>query len=287
VRNPRLSLTTVARVRAGGALPATGWTERFDGVDGRLHLPPGHRLIAAIGADSAPGSWFERWGLWSVFGVFVVVAFVYWTAGLVPAAIAAFAFLLTYQEAPSYIWLWGNLLAALAVARAAPEGRFRRLAHGFRTTSFVLLALALLPFMWMQVRLALYPQLENQGYLPMLAQAGSTAPIAAEATMMEDATAMSADAAAASADGAEMAAPAPAPAPPPPVERMKRSDGPGESSVANPYGLNSLNVVQRYASGTRLQAGPGIPAWQYNSYDYHWSGPVEPTDTVRFVYSRR
>ena len=49
-------------------------------------------------------------------------------------------------------------------------------------------------------------------------------------------------------------------------------------------GLNSEQVVQRYASGTRLQAGPGIPAWNYNTYPYRWSGPVEADDTVRFIY---
>ena len=276
VRTPQLILTTVARARAGGAMPATGWAGRFDDVAGTLHLPPGHQLIAAIGADSAPGSWFERWGLWSVFGVLIVVAFVYWTAGLAPAAVAAFAFLLTYQEAPDYIWLWGNLLAALAVARAAPEGRFRRLAHGYRTTSFVVLALALLPFMWMQVRIALYPQLESQGYYPVHAAAAQEAPI--QANLIEDQMATSADAAA-------VAAPPPAP------EEMKRDDEVAEGYRSNPYslgskvsGLNSQNVVQRYASGTRLQTGPGIPAWRYNSYDYRWSGPVEPGDTVRFVY---
>ena len=141
-------------------MPATGWDGRFDNVDGALHLPPGHRLIAAIGADFAPGSWWESWGLWNVFGVLIIVVFVYWTAGVVPAAIAALALLLTYQEAPGYIWLWGNLLAALAIARAAPEGRFQTFARVYRTASFVVLGIALLPFLWMQVRVALYPQLE-------------------------------------------------------------------------------------------------------------------------------
>ena len=69
--------------------------------------------------------------------------------------------MLTYQEAPEYIWLWGNLLAALAIARAAPDGRFQKFARGYRTLSFVVLGLALLPFLWVQVRYALYPQLEG------------------------------------------------------------------------------------------------------------------------------
>ena len=49
-------------------------------------------------------------------------------------------------------------------------------------------------------------------------------------------------------------------------------------------GLNAAQVVQRYAAGTVLQAGPGIPAWHYNSYSYYWSGPVNAEDTVRFIY---
>ena len=162
LRQPQLNLTTVARKESGGgAMPATGWDGRFDRVTGTLNLPPGHRLLAAIGADAAPYSWWERWGLWNVFGVLLIVGFVYWAAGLVPAVIAALALVLTYQEAPAYIWLWGNLLAALAIARAAPIGRFQKFARGYRTLSFALLGLALLPFLWVQVRYALYPQLEG------------------------------------------------------------------------------------------------------------------------------
>jgi len=275
VRNPNLSLTTVARSIARGAMPATGWNQRFDQVSGVLHLPPGHRLIAAPGTDEAPGSWFERWGLWSVFGVLIVVVFVYWIAGLMPAGVAALALLLTYQEMPPFIWLWANLLAALAIARAAPEGRFRRIAHGYRTLSFAVLALAMLPFMWSQVRYALYPQLENaqSETLPFILHS-----IAAPESNVDIPRAVNALTAA---------------APPPPeiqleqaapVQEMKRDYRSRADAPENPYGLNSIQVVQRYASGTRLQAGPGIPAWRYHSYPYRWSGPVEASDTVRFIY---
>ena len=49
-------------------------------------------------------------------------------------------------------------------------------------------------------------------------------------------------------------------------------------------GLNSAQVVPRYAPGTLLQAGPGLPDWSYVDYSFDWSGPVDPEQTVRFLY---
>jgi hypothetical protein len=285
LRQPQLNLTTIARKETGaGAMPATGWEGRFDKVSGVLNLPPGHRLLAALGADAAPYSWWERWGLWNVFGVLLIVGFVYWTAGSVPAAIAALALLLTYQEAPEYIWLWGNLLAALSIARAAPAGRFQKFARTYRTLSFVVLGAALLPFLWMQVRYALYPQLAPGvgAYVTQyLTEPAAPPPMA----QMEMERAVSADAAAAPAEGvvdnisAEDVGALPDQDVSGSLERRPR-----ENLRLGKAGLNAAMVVQRYAAGTVLQAGPGIPAWGYNSYDYHWSGPVEAGDTVRFIY---
>jgi hypothetical protein len=293
LRQPALDLTTVARKESGGgAMPATGWDSRFDRVSGTLNLPVGHRLIAAIGTDAAPSAWWERWGLWNVFGVLLIVGFVYWTAGLIPAAIAALALLLTYQEMPEFIWLWGNLLAALAIARAAPAGRFQKFASAYRTLSFVVLGIALLPFLWLQVRYALYPQLAptDAGYsygmmanapggwteAPMTMELKALAPPPAPMQEAYNAAADAAAAAPAEVDSiiAEDVGNLP--------DRNVRQDL--RRSISKSAGLNAAQVVQRYAPGTVLQAGPGIPAWGYNSYEYYWSGPVESADTVRFIY---
>ncbi|MFO1400332.1 MAG: hypothetical protein U1F30_03825 [Steroidobacteraceae bacterium] len=120
LRAPQLSLSTTSRVpRGGGALPASGWSTRFERMSGVLHLPPGHRLLGVPGADDAPGTWWSQWTLWSLFGVLILVAFTYRIAGRVAAAVALLALALMYQEGPYYLWLWGNLLVAVAVARAA------------------------------------------------------------------------------------------------------------------------------------------------------------------------
>jgi len=269
LRSPELALQTVARsAGARGALPATGWATRFEAVSGELHLPPGHRLVAAPGVDSAPGAWLERWGLWNLFGVVIIAVFVGWLAGKPAGALAFVALALTYQDAPQVIWLWGNLLAALALARAAPEGRLRNFAAGYRTVAFALLAIALLPFMWGQLRLALHPQLDSDYSAGWDLQTSMPVPFPAAAR---------------------------APAAPPPMARdmavSEMAIAEDEAQAARDRNSEAKVIVtgsrassaERYAPGTVVQAGPGIPQWRYRSYAYGWSGPVEPSQTARFL----
>jgi hypothetical protein len=270
VRTPTVQLVTLARsAHPFSRLPATGWTSSFEGVSGQLFLPPGHRLLAVVGADQSPTAWLDRWGLWSLFGVLVVVVFSYWVAGPATAAVAAAGLLLTHQAAPGFIWAWGNLLAAIALARAAPPGRLARAASLYRTVSFALLGLALVPFTWTEVRHAIYPQLEVGGY--------EVQPLRSRAARLD--------------------MPA-APAPPAIVASIRKEDVAPEEAPASPeakvtLGSKSLTaanravapteVVARYAPGTLIQAGPGIPAWDYGAHPFGWSGPVDPEQTVRFV----
>jgi len=311
LRQPRLVLNTIARKTAGSAMPATGWDQRFDRVAGKLHLPPGHRLIAALGADGAPDSWWEQWALWNVFGVMLIVAFVYWAAGRMPAAIAAVALLLTYQEAPEHLWMWGNLLAALALARAVTAGKLGLLARAYRTVSFAILGLALLPFLIAQFRYALYPQLAPRILATDYSHMGSESPVenpyGLEALWVESPSLIDLllpsrsrvsepayDAAIQAEIVEEVAIPTQAMAeaafasPGPPSPEMSMGRPPvqvlPDLRIPKPQSLNAAQVIQRYAAGTVLQAGPGIPNWRYNSYGYFWDGPVEITDTVRFIY---
>jgi len=267
LRAPEVSLQTVARsAGARGALPATGWATRFEAVSGDLHLPPGHRLVAALGVDSAPGAWLERWGLWSLFGVVIIAVFVGWLTGK-PAGVLAFAALaLTYQDAPQVIWLWGNLLAALALARAAPDGRLRSFVVRYRTISYAVLAIVLVPFMWGQLRMALHPQLDSAyaaGWGLPVPMPAARAPAAPPPSPVMD---------------MEMALPETAAA------QVAQDSARDRRSMEKVIVTGSRATrAERYAPGTVVQAGPGIPTWQYRSYPYSWSGPVEPSQTARFV----
>lgn len=263
LRTPSLALEAISRAEHRGSLPGTGWNSRFDGVSGTLFVPPGHRLVAAIGVDQAPGAWLERWGLWSLFGIVIVSAAAGWMFGPVLGVLAFIALLLTYQESPQLIWLWGNLLAAIAIARATPAGRWHAAARSYRLASFVVLALVLVPFAWSELRLAIHPQLDldtGRQHEPQYDMAADAAVAAGEAVMPEVAMEM------------------PASAPP----MSKRFD----DRMSNVIVTAQQRAPERYAPGTMVQAGPGVPEWRYRAYDWSWSGPVEPTQEARFIVAR-
>lgn len=272
LRTPQLRLRTTSRVpRTGGALPASGWSARFEHMRGVLHLPPGHRLLGVPGADDAPGTWWSQWTLWSLFGVLIVVAFTYRIAGRVAAGVAVLALALMYQEGPYYIWLWANLLVAVAVARAAAAGRFGQLASHYRWASFAVLGVLLLPLLWGQLRLAIYPQLEGGGLVGLAR--------GIEANIIKEVPA----------PAIEMEAPAAVAAPPPlpmrAAERVAREAAGAAGQLEESIVTTGARLsAPRYAPGTLLQTGPGIPSWSYRTYEYSWSGPVEPDDTVRFIF---
>jgi hypothetical protein len=289
LRNQELDLSTIVRLQGGrGSMLATGWSTRFDAVEGTLHLPPGHRLLGVLGADDAPGSWMDRWGLWNLFGVLIVVVFTFWVAGRMVAIVAALSLLLMYQELPELIWLWAMVLAAIAIHRAAPEGRLRRYVGYARCGSFVILGVALVPLLIGQLRLALYPDLavnESRGgvvhNLVVSAAGGNLRGLDADARLMD--------------------LPAPVSAPEPQTEKLRASEEleevqitgsrrmdvvtGGASALASAANISLLSSVSdRYASGTLLQTGPGVPDWNYNDYNFSWSGPVEPSQKLRFIY---
>jgi hypothetical protein len=268
VRAPQLTLSALSRIAYPlESLPATGWTQSFESVSGQLYLPPGHRLIAVLGADESPTAWFDRWGLWSLFGVLVVIVFAFWvTRRPLVTFLGALGLLLTYQAEPSLIWGWANLIASMALARAAPAGRLAHFARGYRMVSFALLALALVSFAWTEVRQSIYPQLEF---------AYQDHPISANTAM------------AVRAERAVPAAASEAPAqnvPPPPAISRQQATVDNPYSLASTFGASvSRAPLDAYAPGTLVQAGPGVPNWDYGAHPFGWSGPVDPGQTVRFI----
>jgi len=273
IRSPTVKLSTVARVaESGGKLPATGWNQRFDQVNGTLTLPPGHRLLAALGADQAPGAWIEQWSLMDIFLVLLASAVAFRLFGGAYAAVAFLGIALIHQENEVLVWLVLFALVTLVLFRRVPEGRLKRLTRWLNYAALALLLLQMVPFAVEQIRFAFYPQLADQGWnrgsgeLQQLSASVSNAPMPVQVS--------------------KLAAP-----PPPKFESAAPAPELQEVVIDNPYGLSSLardklgipEPKQRYAPGAMLQAGPGIPQWRYARYDYGWTGPVDAAQSVRFV----
>ena len=254
LRRTQISLKALGRTETRGAVPVTGWQHRFNKINTQLHLPPGHKLLAAIGADESPGSWTSRWKLLDFFLLLIITIAAARVFGRRIGALALFAGMLSFHEAGAPIWIWLNLLAAVALVRAAPESRFLRLLKSYRMLSLVALVALLIPFIAGQLRIAIHPQLEVQRSavyprgLPdreKVATLGSSEPLDNEAMLAED---------------------------------LVR-----ERSVAPPPMKSQLGSYSRYAPNAMVQAGPGIPSWQWNSYHLRWNGPVDSDRTLRLL----
>lgn len=265
VRDSTIAVTAVSRLpRSGGALPATGWHERLTEVSGQLIVGPGYRLLAALGPDAAPQAWLERWRLLDIFAALLIATVAWRVLGLRIAVIALGAIALTHQESGSATWLWLNVLIALALLRAAPQGRLRQWAGAYRLIALALLLFAFVPFAISQARLALYPQLEA------LMPAEYGAPLAVSIQTQT---------------GPELERKAVRPR-----EIAERYSTTTAGMVASAPLRQSIVVTAArrapgYEPGVAVQAGPGLPDWRYHVYDYSWNGPVETSATARFLVS--
>ena len=146
VRNADVNLTTLARVPRSDARAATGWDARFENVQTTLHLPPGHRLLAAWGVDDSPGAWLNQWRLLDLFLLMLAAAAAFRLLGWSGAALAAAVILLTHHESGAPGWLWINLFVAIGLLSFVPQGRLRVWVSRYQFVSLVALGLVLIAF---------------------------------------------------------------------------------------------------------------------------------------------
>ncbi|MBT8446716.1 MAG: hypothetical protein KJO38_06190, partial [Gammaproteobacteria bacterium] len=268
LRRSSVSMTGIGRSETRAAMPVTGWNERFASVAALLHLPPGHKLLAAPGADKAPASWVSRWQLLDFFLVLIITIAAWRLFGPTAGIIAVLALALSYQESGAPAWLWLNLLAAIALMRVAPEGRLRQAVQVYQGASVLVLVLMLVPFVAGQLRIAIYPQLESQ-YDPgfsVFPAASLQAPRAVLESQLDEPGPKTRRA------DADIAA-----------LRPMEAEQSLEEIVVTGAMQKAPRRYSRYAPNAVVQAGPGVPSWQWNSYRLNWSGPVDAGQTLRLV----
>ena len=271
VRSPDVDVQTVSRVIwVSGGLPVSGYRGSFDSVVTRVHLPPGYRLFRAGGVDRAD-AWLDRWRLLDLFLVLIIAVAVGKLLRPWLGALTLLMLALTYHEAQAPAWSWLNLLVAMALATAAPEGRLRRWARGYRNVSFVALLVVVVPFLAAQARLALFPQLEQYSVGdadPRSITVSGARPerglmLEREARIDEEADRL---------EQAQMADSVPAT---PASQRLRALKAPA-SAPPDSFGAS----YSRYEPKALVQTGPGVPNWTWHRHRLSWAGPVTAAQEV-------
>ncbi|NNC57479.1 MAG: hypothetical protein HKO12_07955, partial [Woeseiaceae bacterium] len=263
VRHSDVDVEALGRSETRGAIPATGWDERFTDVAATLHLPPGHKLLAAPGVDEARGSWMSQWQLLDFFLVLIITIAVWRLLGRTAGVIALLALVLSFHELNAPSWLWLNVLISIALMRVAPPGRLRQMVLGYQVLSAAALVFVLIPFVASQLRITIYPQLEPQYNQYQLYDYGivpSSAPAEQPARVRQGK-----------------------------VSQLRSEGASAESDALEEIRVSGSKPVgfARYAPNAVVQAGPGIPSWQWNTYRLRWSGPVDADQTMRLVVLSR
>jgi len=270
LRRNSVDVGAIGRAGTRKGMPVTGWDARFAGVSTLLHLPPGHKLLAAPGADQAPTSWASQWALLDFFLVLIITIAAWRLFGRTAGVIALFALVLSFHELNAPVWLWLNLLIAIALLRVAPAGRLRKTVHTYQAISALALVLMLVPFFASQLRIAIYPQLESQYGAPGIAAPGRAGGFADQMVPQSEVAGMVSVDSNAPVRSELMAK----------QSRVRSASAPEELAMAEkPVALS----YARYAPNAIVQAGPGIPSWRWNSYRLNWSGPVDADQSLRLV----
>lgn len=262
IRQGTLNLTAVSRINeVPSKLPAVGWDVDVQSLSTQLHLPPGWMLLGAWGVDTANEAWIQQWTLLDFFLVLIIAAAVLRLLGWRWGLVALLMITLTYQERSAPVYSWLNLIAALALVVVLPDtSKAKRWILYYFRLSFIYLLILAVPFMAMQIRNALYPQLTLPNGYPMAIQEGvvmskvAGAPQAAMEAMNV------------------------------PLGRQKMFEDRGV--VAG--GANAQDSVAKeekrlddYDPNAKLQTGPSVPIWYWNQFNLTWNGPVQMDQTLK------
>ncbi len=253
-------------------IPAVSWMHDFESVQGRLNLPPGWRLLHALGVDDATPTWWTRWNLLDQFLVLITALSIGKLWGGRWGLFALVTLALSWHEGFAPRWTWLVLLASEALARAIPAGAVQRVTAVFRGVVRVVLVVLVIPFVVFEVRQAIYPQLEQPGSedggffggLGGKAQEatapgnagweGRERPQAAEFLHAEDAS-------------------------------SRDSNSRGDHLWSRKSSISKLGNVYAPDVQSQVTTGPGLPTWSWRTVRLTWSGPVDADQRLRLFLS--
>lgn len=285
IENGSVDLTAVSRMNRleSGTILPVGWGLRFQNAEGSLHLPPGWKLLA-FGGGTVPGNdtWVDRWTLLDFFLVLITCVSVtkIWNIRWGIACLAGLCITFHEPYAPKFLWIGLAALAAmLEYLKKNPDiagGFFTKTLKAANVLTLVSLAGMALMFTYMQIRTAIYPQLDSpvNPFIPMQTMAvGALAPAPAPQALAKQKAMM------------DTVARGPAESPATPVESDKEQtlemlnslELPAKGSMprreksslyagnAEPKADMMMNYELQIDKKQAVQTGPGLPEWRWKT----------------------
>jgi hypothetical protein len=262
LRTRDISITGISHLPRKLNLGVSGWNEDFNAVSTELYLPPGWSVLTATGTSNENGSWISKWTLWDMFLVLIIAVAIGRTTKTIFGLVAAVTLVIIYQRSGAPIFIWLNLVAAIALIPFV-SGKFKNYVIKYTYVSFIFLALVLLPFSVREARAIINPQLEAVEFynMPSLFSESQknevysdAAPAAAPAITMSKEMSDSA------------------------VEEVVITGARSNASFLN-YDKKKINTA--YDPDQQTQTGLAIPTWNENRVYLEWSGPVKVNEQTK------
>jgi hypothetical protein len=265
VRHGDLNLSADSRINSDvREFSAGGWDIDFNTVKATLYLPAGWKLFSLNGANSNQ-TWLKQWTLLDLFVVLITALAMYKLWGIRWGVTALTALILTWHQAwaPQFIWI--NLIIAVALFRALPEGKLSKLVRSYRFITTIILVLIVLPFVVNQARIALYPQLEfqNAGVNNNVSSIKTPAP---SGPVLEEARDM----------GRTFVA-------------KSMAEKKSKKAIASSYYSSRQSIrkdreqMNSIDPDATIQTGPGLPSWTLHQYPVFWDGPVRSDQKISIM----
>ncbi len=272
LRNGRLNFTADSIYQGKiSVLPAVGWDHDFQKVTGRIHLPPGWKLLNATGIDNIHRTWIKQWTL---LDFFIVLIFTISLARLFSKRLAVIAFLtlvLIFHEpnAPRYIWL--ALLIGFVLLKYLPEGAFKKIVKVYQGLAILAFVVIVIPYAAQALRIGIYPQLARP-WTSMTRVAAPQQISRSEIRKMDavqDNRSLQPEALSVVKSGRKL---------------EKKGKALVTSSVGRPASSYLAPQVMQHDPNALTQTGPGMPEWSpFETIRFSWSGPVTRDQKIAFT----
>ncbi|WP_281559984.1 hypothetical protein [Thalassomonas sp. RHCl1] len=260
-RYPRVDIQGRGSTQAKGQLAVTGWDSDFEQVDLTLNLPPSNLLFAVFGADYVSSSWWSNWSIWASFILLLSAILAARLVNISAGITTALMLLAIYQEAHAPVIAIINLLLALAIKKYQPFERLQSLVKTYWALSVALIAGTLLFFCAVQLRIVLHPQLDPGNTAGRIMKVEQSLVLEHELAEQKQAD-----------DGRKYKA-------------MRRPQEPMQAEMLDMADVERMSVtagkvksadllMERYQSDALMQAGSGIPNWQWRRHQINWNSPV-------------